>query len=57
VAEREPDANERRGGDDSMKTIIIALLVNLAVAAIKAVAGVLAASAGLLAEAAHSVGD
>jgi cation diffusion facilitator family transporter len=57
VAEREPGANEHRGGDDSMKTIIIALLVNLAVAAIKAVAGVLSASAGLLAEAAHSVGD
>ena len=31
--------------------------MNLAVAAIKAIAGVLAASAGLLAEAAHSVGD
>jgi len=57
VAEREPGANERRAGDDSMKTIIIALLVNLAVAVIKAVAGVLSASAGLLAEAAHSVAD
>jgi cation diffusion facilitator family transporter len=40
-----------------MRTIVIALLVNLAVAVIKAVAGVLTASAGLLAEAAHSVGD
>jgi cation diffusion facilitator family transporter len=49
----EPDRN----GDDSMKTIIIALLVNLAVAVIKAIAGVLSASAGLLAEAAHSIGD
>jgi cation diffusion facilitator family transporter len=45
------------GGDDSLRTVIIALLVNLAVAAIKAIAGVLSASAGLLAEAAHSVGD
>ncbi|HEY1486120.1 MAG TPA: cation diffusion facilitator family transporter [Micromonosporaceae bacterium] len=40
-----------------MRTIVIALLVNLAVAVIKAIAGVLTASAGLLAEAAHSVGD
>jgi cation diffusion facilitator family transporter len=40
-----------------MQTIVIALLVNLAVAVIKAIAGVLTASAGLLAEAAHSVGD
>jgi cation diffusion facilitator family transporter len=55
----EQDAAGKSGpdGDDSMKTIIIALLVNLAVAVIKAVAGVLSASAGLLAEAAHSVGD
>ncbi|GAA4254291.1 cation diffusion facilitator family transporter [Dactylosporangium darangshiense] len=43
--------------DDSMRTVVIALLVNLVVAVIKAVAGVLTASAGLLAEAAHSVGD
>jgi cation diffusion facilitator family transporter len=42
---------------ESMRTIVIALLVNLAVAVIKAIAGVLTASAGLLAEAAHSVGD
>ena len=54
---REGGGDEHRDGDDSMKTIVIALLVNLAVAAIKAVAGVLSASAGLLAEAAHSVGD
>jgi cation diffusion facilitator family transporter len=37
--------------------VIIALAVNLVVAIIKAVAGVVVASAGLLAEAAHSVGD
>jgi cation diffusion facilitator family transporter len=43
--------------DDSMRTVIIALLVNVAVAVIKAIAGILTASAGLLAEAAHSVGD
>ena len=52
MPEREPGATQRHDGDDSMKTIIIALLVNLAVAAIKAIAGVLSASAGLLAEAA-----
>jgi cation diffusion facilitator family transporter len=46
---------ERR--DDSLKTVVLALVVNLAVAAIKAVAGVLTASAALLAEAAHSVAD
>jgi cation diffusion facilitator family transporter len=43
--------------DDSMRTVVVALLVNIAVAVIKAVAGVLIASAALLAEAAHSVGD
>jgi cation diffusion facilitator family transporter len=43
--------------DDSMRTVVIALLANLFVAIIKAVAGVVSASAGLLAEAAHSVGD
>jgi cation diffusion facilitator family transporter len=50
-------SDDARPADDSLKTIIIALVVNLAVAAIKAVAGLLTASAGLLAEAAHSVGD
>jgi cation diffusion facilitator family transporter len=50
-------SRDARPADDSLKTIIIALLVNLAVATIKAVAGLLTASAGLLAEAAHSVGD
>jgi cation diffusion facilitator family transporter len=50
-------SHDARPADDSLKTIIIALLVNLAVATIKAVAGLLTASAGLLAEAAHSVGD
>ncbi len=40
-----------------MRTVAIALAVNVAVAVIKALAGLLTASAGLLAEAAHSVGD
>jgi cation diffusion facilitator family transporter len=53
----EHDPNRSEHGDDSMKTIIIALFVNLVVAVIKAIAGLLTASAGLLAEAAHSVGD
>ncbi len=50
---------EHTGGGDgeSMRTIIIALLANIAVAIVKAIAGILTASAGLLAEAAHSVGD
>ncbi len=48
---------QKKQGDDSLRTVIIALLVNIAVAVIKAVAGILTASAGLLAEAAHSVGD
>jgi cation diffusion facilitator family transporter len=50
-------SQRRRGGDDSLRTVLIALAVNLAIAVIKAVAGVLSASAALLAEAAHSVGD
>lgn len=53
----DPARPDRDGGDDSLRTVVIALLVNLAVAAIKAAAGVFAASAALLAEAAHSVGD
>ncbi len=57
MSQGEGGGDDHREGDDSMKTIVIALLVNLAVAAIKAIAGVLSASAGLLAEAAHSVGD
>ncbi len=51
------DVEQGKTGDESMRTIIIALIVNILVAIIKAVAGVLTASAGLLAEAAHSVGD
>jgi cation diffusion facilitator family transporter len=50
-------SQRRRGGDDSLRTVLLALAVNLFIAVIKAVAGVLAASAALLAEAAHSVGD
>jgi cation diffusion facilitator family transporter len=49
--------DEESGSDGSLRTIIIALLVNIAVAVIKAIAGILSASAALLAEAAHSVGD
>jgi cation diffusion facilitator family transporter len=42
---------------ESMRTVVIALAVNIAVAVIKAVAGLVTASSAMLAEAAHSVGD
>jgi cation diffusion facilitator family transporter len=41
----------------SMLTVLLALAANLGIAVLKAVAGLLAGSAALLSEAAHSVGD
>jgi cation diffusion facilitator family transporter len=49
--------NEPEGHPESTRTVIIAGLANLAIAAAKAVAGVLSASAAMLAEAAHSFAD
>jgi cation diffusion facilitator family transporter len=42
---------------ESTLTVVLALLVNLAIAVMKAVAGVLTGSAAILSEAAHSVAD
>jgi cation diffusion facilitator family transporter len=45
------------GGGESTLTVSLALAMNLAIAVMKAVAGVLTGSAAMLAEAAHSVAD
>ncbi|WP_258946505.1 cation diffusion facilitator family transporter [Lentzea californiensis] len=46
-----------QGSGESTLTVVLALLVNLAIAVMKAVAGVLTGSAAILSEAAHSVAD
>src|SRR5580765_1577956 len=50
-------ASERLGRDGNLRTIIVALVANLIVAAAKLVAGLLSHSTALLAEAAHSLAD
>lgn len=45
------------GSGESTLTVVLALLVNLAIALTKAIAGVLTGSAAILSEAAHSVAD
>ncbi|MDQ2882345.1 MAG: cation diffusion facilitator family transporter [Actinomycetota bacterium] len=45
------------GGGESTLTVVVALAINLSIAVMKAVAGVLTGSAAMLAEAAHSVAD
>ncbi|WP_199440478.1 cation diffusion facilitator family transporter [Umezawaea beigongshangensis] len=45
------------GGGESTLTVVIALVVNLVIAIMKAVAGVITGSAAMLSEAAHSVAD
>ncbi len=55
---RRPEAAERgSGGGESSLTVFVALAVNLSIAAMKLVAGLLTGSAAMLAEAAHSVAD
>jgi cation diffusion facilitator family transporter len=44
-------------GSESTLTVVLALVVNLAIAVMKAVAGVITGSAAILSEAAHSVAD
>ncbi|MFD4641224.1 cation diffusion facilitator family transporter [Lentzea sp. NPDC058436] len=46
-----------QGSGESTLTVVLALLVNLAIAIMKAIAGVLTGSAAILSEAAHSVAD
>ncbi|MGH3547947.1 MAG: cation diffusion facilitator family transporter [Pseudonocardiaceae bacterium] len=53
-----PEAAEGgSGGGESTLTVVVALAINLSIAVMKAVAGVLTGSAAMLAEAAHSVAD
>lgn len=51
----EPDAEE--GGGESTLTVLLALGANLAIAILKAIAGVISGSAAMLSESAHSVAD
>ncbi|MGH3623547.1 MAG: cation diffusion facilitator family transporter [Sciscionella sp.] len=51
----EPDTEER--GGESTLTVLLALGANLAIAILKAIAGVISGSAAMLSEAAHSVAD
>jgi cation diffusion facilitator family transporter len=44
-------------GSESTLTVVLALVVNLAIAVMKAIAGVITGSAAILSEAAHSVAD
>lgn len=55
-AQREQVAPRHSGGESTV-TVVVALLVNVSIAVMKAVAGVLTGSAAMLAEAAHSVAD
>jgi cation diffusion facilitator family transporter len=57
TASPEERATPSRDTSDELRTVVIALVVNLVVAAIKAIAGVLGSSAALLSESAHSVAD
>ncbi len=50
-------SEKQQGSGESTLTVVLALLVNLAIAVMKAVAGVLTGSAAILSEAAHSVAD
>lgn len=51
----EPDP--KAGGGESTLTVLLALAVNLAIAIMKAIAGVITGSAAMMSEAAHSVAD
>ncbi|MFT7835150.1 cation diffusion facilitator family transporter [Saccharothrix sp. BKS2] len=52
-----PERSEKSGGGESTLTVLLALAVNLAIAIMKAVAGVITGSAAMMSEAAHSVAD
>ncbi|MEU4739085.1 cation diffusion facilitator family transporter [Actinosynnema sp. NPDC023658] len=52
-----PEESAKHGGGESTLTVLLALAVNLAIAVMKAIAGVITGSAAMMAEAAHSVAD
>lgn len=52
-----PDEQGSGSGEESILTVVVALVANALIAVMKAVAGVLTGSAAMLAEAAHSVAD
>lgn len=54
---RSATALRRAAEGESIRTIVIALVANLAIAAAKLIAGIASRSTGLLAEAAHSAAD
>ncbi|MCE7005235.1 cation diffusion facilitator family transporter [Kibdelosporangium philippinense] len=51
------ETKEDKPGGESTLTVVLALLVNLAIAIMKLIAGLITGSAAMLAEAAHSVAD
>ncbi|QFZ23806.1 cation diffusion facilitator family transporter [Saccharothrix syringae] len=52
-----PQGSAKSGGGESTLTVLLALAVNLAIAIMKAIAGVITGSAAMMSEAAHSVAD
>ncbi|MGB8521188.1 MAG: cation diffusion facilitator family transporter [Candidatus Tumulicola sp.] len=51
------DRVEQRGGSESPRTVVVAILVNVAIAVVKVVASFITGSAAMTAEAIHSVVD
>ncbi|MEU4763962.1 cation diffusion facilitator family transporter [Actinosynnema sp. NPDC023794] len=56
MAAEQSEGGQPKGGESTI-TVLLALAVNLAIAVMKAIAGVITGSAAMMAEAAHSVAD